>query len=189
MGIEKYAATPITHALAVPAIGGGFKFMFDQGATACAHLPTYLAKTKFKNSEGGCFQSAFGTDLELFPWLMQNPQQMANFNDLMAGQRQNRTEWWDVCSVDEVLLKDFPGDDSVLLVDVGGNRGYDLEGLKKKQVNLPGKLILQDLPQVLADVGDLSEDIVRMEHDFFTPQPVKGNEIINLPADIRLLTP
>ena len=101
---------------------------------------------------------------------------MGNFNDLMAAQRLDRVDWFDYCNVKYILLEGYKGSNTPLLVDIGGNRGYDLEGLKKKfpEVNGPGKLIVQDLPPVIADITDLDEEIVRMEHDFFTPQPVKG---------------
>jgi hypothetical protein len=136
-------------------------------------LPAFLAKTGFKNPEGGVFQSAFNTPLDLFPWLMEHPDQMSNFNDLMAGQRQNRTEWYDFCPVEDILLRGYKGGDSALLVDIGGNRGYDLEGFKQKFPTAEGKLIVQDLPQVIGDINELNEDIVRMEYDFWTPQPVR----------------
>ena len=140
------------------------------------HLTEYLVKTDFKEPRGGCFKSTFNTDLDLFPWLMAHPKMMGNFNDLMAAQRLARVDWFDYCNVKYILLEGYKGSNTPLLVDIGGNRGYDLEGLKKKfpEVNGPGKLIVQDLPPVIADITDLDEEIVRMEHDFFTPQPVKG---------------
>lgn len=133
-------------------------------------------KTGFKEPEGGCFKSAFNTDLDLFPWLMKHPEQMGNFNDCMAGQRLNRILWFACAPVEDILLKGYKGGDAPFLVDIGGNRGYDLESLKQKypSLNGNGKLILQDLPPVIADVGELDPEIVKMEYDFHTPQPVRG---------------
>jgi hypothetical protein len=149
---------------------------YDFASACCLHLTEYLIKTDFKEPHGGCFKSAFNTDMDLFPWLMSHPKHMSNFNDLMAVQRLARANWFKYCHVESILLDGYKGENTPLLVDVGGNRGYDLQGLKQKYpaVGGPGKLIVQDLPQVIADINDLDEDIVRMEYDFFAPQPVKG---------------
>ncbi|KAK0108211.1 hypothetical protein ONS95_003031 [Cadophora gregata] len=177
-GYEKYAATPITKILTVPSVGGGFKFMFDQAATSVVHMPQYLAKTSFKNPEGpsGNFQSAFNTDLQMFPWLMEHPEQMSNFNDLMMGQRMNRIEWFNFADVDSILFDGYNAShvDGTLLIDVGGGRGHDLEAFRKQFPEAKGSLVLQDLPPVIDDIKELHEDIVRMKHDFFTPQSVEG---------------
>lgn len=62
-----------------------------------------------------------------------------------------------------------------LLVDVGGSHGHDLVRLLARVPDLPaGCLVLQDLPDVLADAGELDERIVKMPYDFFEPQPVVG---------------
>ena len=64
--------------------------------------------------------------------------------------------------------------DDVLLVDIGGSIGHDLAEFKSKWPDLPGRLILQDLPAVVANADGLHETIEVMPHDFFTPQPVQG---------------
>ena len=150
--------------------------MFDEAATAVVHMPQFLTQTSFKNPEGpmGCFQSAFKTESELFPWLMKHPEQMSNFNDLMAGQRLSRIEWFDVAPAESILLNSELEKGSALLVDIGGNRGNDLEAFKKRYPKLTGQLVLQDLPLVLADIKELDTEIARTPHDFFTPQPVTG---------------
>jgi hypothetical protein len=110
---------------------------------------------------------------------MEHPEQMSNFNDCMASQRMHRSDWFSSFSVENILLNGYEGDGTTLLVDIGGNRGYDLQGLKNNYpaVSGKGKLILQDLPQVLSDISELDEDIVRMAYDFYTPQPVKGKQV------------
>ena len=59
-----------------------------------------------------------------------------------------------------------------LLVDGGGGRGHDLEKFRKTFVNVPGRLILQDLPGVIENIEDLDTSIGRVAHDFTAPQPV-----------------
>ena len=152
--------------------------MFDQAATSVIHMPEFLARTSFKNPEGpmGNFQSAFNTELQMFPWLMEHPQQMSNFNDLMMGQRMNRIEWFNFADVDIILLNGFgeTTENATLLVDVGGGRGHDLEAFRNRFPDAKGSLILQDLPPVIDDIKELHSNIVRMKYDFFTPQSVEG---------------
>jgi hypothetical protein len=70
-------------------------------------------------------------------------------------------------------------DNDVLLVDVGGNQGHDLVRFRKKHPQAPGRLILQDLPAVVA--GHTDETIEAMAYSFLDPQPVKGESaIINM---------
>ena len=53
--------------------------------------------------------------------------------------------------------------------------GHELANFHKAHPDVPGRLILQDLPIVLDKVRDNpSQDIELMNYDFFTPQPVKG---------------
>lgn len=149
---------------------------YDQAATCASHLPVYLAETEFAEPTGGFFKNAFCTDIDLFPWLMAHPKPLSNFNDCMVEQRLHRVDWFNFTPVEDVLIERYKGGNAPLLVDIGGNRGYDLDGLKRKYpaVNGQGKLILQDLPQVIEDIGDLDEETVRMAFDFHTRQPVRG---------------
>lgn len=143
------------------------------------HMPAFLSKTSYQNPQGpnGCFQSAFNTNQQLFPWLMEHPEQMRNFNDMMVGWKMNSNDWLTFVDMHALLLDGaHPSPDATLLVDVGGGRGADLASFKKAFPTAQGKLVVQDLPPVIADIDitDLDERIVRMPHDFFTAQPVKG---------------
>jgi hypothetical protein len=62
--------------------------------------------------------------------------------------------------------------------DVGGGNGYDIAELYQKHPNLPGRLTLQDLPDVIASVKDLPKPVEPMAYDFFTEQPIKGKNFI-----------
>ncbi|KAI0405306.1 sterigmatocystin 8-O-methyltransferase [Xylaria palmicola] len=63
-----------------------------------------------------------------------------------------------------------PVDDSALLVDIGGGLGHDILAFHDKYPN-NGKLILQDLPDVIKNCRDLPPDVEAMGYDFFTDQP------------------
>lgn len=58
---------------------------------------------------------------------------------------------------------------------MGGNTGQDILGFHKAHPNLPGRLIIQDLPATIQSLDTAKlEPVEAMAHDFFTPQPVKG---------------
>ena len=42
------------------------------------------------------------------------------------------------------------GDNDVILVDMGGGQGYDISKFRSQWPDIPGQLILQDLPGVIA---------------------------------------
>ena len=65
-------------------------------------------------------------------------------------------------------------DDAVLIIDVAGGHGHDLESFRRRFPDAKGRMILQDLPVVIRDVQNLDPRIERMEHDMFLPQPIKG---------------
>lgn len=112
---------------------------------------------------------------ELF---VHDPELRRNFGGYMKGQLEFRLDWTQVYDV-AAILDGFdggaaPGSDK-LLVDVGGSHGHDLERVLARVPDLPaGCLVLQDLPNVLADAGSVDERIVKMPYDFFEPQPVIG---------------
>jgi hypothetical protein len=81
-------------------------------------------------------------------------------------------QWTELYPVETRMIEGFEeGEDSVILVDVGGGFGHQAKLLKDTFPNLPGRLIVQDLHQMKG------EDIAEIEfqaHDFYQEQPVKG---------------
>lgn len=127
----------------------------------------------------------YATGSEFWDHLNKTPIHSETFNDFMATRRQGRPSWYDIYPVDGELLsfssnaETNPGEGrDVLLVDVGGNRGHDLVKLKTKYPKLGGRLILQDLPDVVAHAFLDSDDmaIEAMPHDFFQPQPIRRTD-------------
>ena len=119
------------------------------------------------------FQWAFSTKLSYFEWAHNDPEMMDSFNTLMKVS--TRSHWLDWFPVDSELLSGFSGKEGdVLLVDVGGGHGHDVERFLSRYPQSKGHLILQDLPATISSIQELSEGIGRSGHDFFTPQPVKG---------------
>lgn len=74
--------------------------------------------------------------------------------------------------------------DRPILVDVGGGGGQAIVQIMNAHPELPAeKFVLQDLkePIELARAGSfLPKGVQTMEHDFWTPQPVKGRWLITV---------
>ena len=111
------------------------------------------------------------TKLHYFDWLKSQPKHQSAFNTVMGIQRMNRGEEWFKCYPVEDRLR--AASTEPLLVDVGGGLRHDLLVFKKAFPELPGRLIIQDLPVVIDDIKDPPYGIEAMKHDFFTPQPIK----------------
>ena len=110
------------------------------------------------------------------------PERVCPFNNQMNDRVTGLSSWDDTQLRplekklgEEVGDKDVPV--PVLIVDVGGGKGRDLKAFHEKYPTLPGQLVLQDRASVLddAEVKGLDDKIKVMEHDFFTPQPIKGD--------------
>ena len=144
-----------------------------------AKIPQYLQETGYKcptDNTKAPLQFAFQTNLEAFQFWGQSPEILENFNTLMTGIRGARPSWVHWFPVKEQILSGFSGKkEDVLLVDVAGGRGHDVTAFKKKFPDVPGHVVLEDLPQVIADIDSLDQTIKCIEYDFFTPQPIKGD--------------
>ena len=97
------------------------------------------------------------------------------FSAFMVSRRKGHLSWYDKFPTEEMLFRGLnKGENAVLVVDVGGNQGHDLLGMRRKYPSQRGTLILQDLPEVIEKLNLVEDGIICMQHDFFTPQPVKG---------------
>lgn len=153
---------------------------FTKGIMA---LPDFLKKTNYQNPTSPtdtAFQMGYETDMGFFGYVQQEPLTAKQFNNHMSVYAQGRVRWMDpgFYPVQEQLIDGVTiGGDDVLLVDVGGSFGHDISDFRRKWPGVPGRLVLQDLPEVVVSVKDLHPSIDVTGHDFFTEQPVKGTEI------------
>ena len=147
-------------------------------------LPSFLARTGYRSptESARCpFQDGVKTEEGLFDWLPKHPKYFQNFTLFMTGMREGRSTWLDFFPFDEQVSKGFEtrGNlDSVILVDVGGGIGHEVEQIKKKYPQIAGTFVLQDKPDTLEQALKIPGMQV-MPHDFFTPQPIEGQ--LNFP--------
>lgn len=111
----------------------------------------------------------------MFEWLKENPEHRKYFDSYMAGRRSEMLRWFEIYPVAGTLATNLrSGPKDVFLVDIGASQGHDLIRFKEICNKLPGRLILQDLPETIESLQNLPPGIEPMAYDFFTPQPITG---------------
>lgn len=95
-----------------------------------------------------------------------------------------RVPWYEIYPAATEL--DVPGYsekyEPPLLVDVGGNTGYDSASFKAANPHIKGRAVVQDLAETLSR-SVAPEGVERQVYDCFTPQPIKGKPINMRPYD------
>jgi hypothetical protein len=76
-------------------------------------------------------------------------------------------------------------EDAVLMVDVGGGVGGQVAAFRKAYADLPGRCILQDLPDTMKGIKAPLEGVEVMPYNFFEAQPVKGEHPTRLRWDAK----
>jgi hypothetical protein len=142
-------------------------------------MPTYIASLVNNPSldrPETMFERGHGTELNFFEYVYSRPGMLQQFAGHMASSRHGQPSWMDPSfyPVRELLVDGADPDGDVFLVDVGGSTGGDLVRFHAAHPDVPGRLVLQDLPGVIAGVKGLDPKIEAMGHDFFEEQPVKG---------------
>ncbi|KAI0546328.1 sterigmatocystin 8-O-methyltransferase [Xylaria curta] len=177
VGDRTWQATPVTQAMAVEGVAAGFRMIEEMVMGAAIKAPKYLRETGYRcptNPNDGFMQYAFQTKLSSFELFHSIPWVMKDFNSFMGSSMGARQIWLDWYPMQERLIDGSdPSNDPALLVDIGGGWGHDIIAFHNKYPN-KGKLILQDLPDVIKDCRALPPGVEGMGYDFFTEQPVKG---------------
>ncbi|KAI5204008.1 hypothetical protein E4T38_04842 [Aureobasidium subglaciale] len=179
-GPDSYSLTDFTRSLADPDQSAAFPFIYEVKSPTYASLPRYLKNEGYRNpigkSPAACaFTLGTKFDGTLFDYFAQNPDVNERFGRCMKGFAGNLVSWVDQYPTEKLL----DGLDQVIVVDVGGSTGHDLNAFQRKHRLAPARLILQDLPEVVAK-ANVEDGIQLMAHDFFTPQPIKGARVYYL---------
>lgn len=138
-------------------------------------LPEFLAETKYQNPTDSThtpFQKGHGTDLVPFLWLQDKPTYLNNFGSWMTASREGQNTFLDIFPFEKEVASNMKPE-TPLFVDIGGSVGHQCVALKKRLPKIPGRVILQDLPPVIAHAIP-EEGVEPMAHDFMTEQPIKG---------------
>jgi len=120
-----------------------------------------------------CFAHQTG-DKSIWEYIGQYPERLAALNFGMGAQSQAAAWTVGIFPFELELSQIKTDDDTVLLVDIGGGKGHVTKQIKALVGDVKGKIILQERPEVIAEISDPLNGIEVMEYDFFTPQPIKG---------------
>ncbi|KAL4804202.1 S-adenosyl-L-methionine-dependent methyltransferase [Aspergillus unguis] len=178
-GLDEYTPTGLSKVLTAEKYSDAFPLMTSRFIKGILALPAFLKKTNYRNPTSAsdtAFSLGYNSELDFFQHVQREPITARQFNNHMGVYAQGRARWMDpgFYPVQEQLIEGANiTKDDVLLVDVGGSFGHDLLEFHRKWPGVPGRLVLQDLEQVVASVKDLPS-IEVTGHDFFTEQPVKG---------------
>jgi hypothetical protein len=113
--------------------------------------------------------------LTVFEFMAKDPYIRSRFNTAMQAATQGSAWAIPIYPFQAELKKLETNDETVLLVDVGGGRGQATMQIKALCPNIKGRMIIEDLPEVTADIKEtLPDGIEVLPYDFFTPQPING---------------
>jgi hypothetical protein len=143
----------------------------------------YFEANGYKNPSDafdGPHQFAKNTKQHVFEWMGERPKIQNAFNKVMGMSIREKVDFYQMYPVAERLQVSSP--EEVMIVDVGGGLGHELAGFRKSNPDLQGKVILEDLPNVIdeAKKKGLADGVEAIGHDFFEPQPVKGAKAYHL---------
>lgn len=134
-----------------------------------------------ENPRDGFIQYAHQTKLHVFEYLDSLPPLLRDFHLFMGNTMGAREYWHDWYDVRGRLLEGFDSSkNQAVLVDIGGGKGHDVKSFysafMEASTEQERKLILQDLPHVIEAIPDneLPPAVVKMSHDFFKEQTVRG---------------
>lgn len=117
------------------------------------------------------FKLAFDTDLNAYSWFGQHPAQLNHFNTYMALRRNPNSTWLSVYPVAEEA-GGWPSE-KPLYVNIGGGVGHQCAQFREKYPDIPGRVVLQDLPHSVAQALP-TPGVENMAHNMLDPQPIVG---------------
>ncbi|KAJ4339007.1 hypothetical protein N0V95_007900 [Ascochyta clinopodiicola] len=171
---DTFTANRISIALAHPDVLGAFPHVTDLHALTAQVLPRYLRDHKYQDmtdTKDLPFHLALGTDLPPFEWLKKHPEQMKAMGHAMRIERMH--SWVESYPIGKDIGSFQSAADSALLVDVGGGFGQQSVAFKAQLPSAQGRVVVQDVASTLAYAPKI-DGIEFQEHDFFTPQPIRG---------------
>lgn len=158
-----------------------FSQMYDFVGKAVYTMPAFLASTKYQNPTNymdSPFQYGHQTRLGFWEYLKEDPERMKLFSSGMqslatvgSGMRSSGAY-----PFEEELGREEVKETDVLVVDVGGGRGQALEAIKASWPASKGRMVLQDVRDVIddAEASELPGFIEPMAASFRERQPVEG---------------
>lgn len=164
--------------LANPTFATAYLECMDFMLPCFAALPQKFADERYKSAQSDprdlAFQRACHLQGEsLFEFLTANPGIAASFSQLMSTWGSHDYQPYEVYPVGRLQHNFDASTSDIILVDVGGGWGQKSIALKQAYPSFPGRIIVQDLPHIIAS-APATQLVEWQVHDFFEEQPVKG---------------
>ncbi|KAL8825081.1 MAG: hypothetical protein Q9191_004631, partial [Dirinaria sp. TL-2023a] len=180
---ELAAATGADGVLLVHLLTWDFNRSFDVLSPVWNKLPAYLATHNYQNPTHAmdvAFHAAHNTNYNFIQFLATKPDLNRSLQTYLSGFNEGLINWMDFYPVEKKLVAGARQDpDAIMFVDIGGGMGYETVALKKRFPHLPGRCVVQDLPNNIQG-QELAAGVETMAHDYFTPQPLKGARVYYL---------
>ena len=185
--VDQFLPTRLSKALTQSMYADGFPVLHEVVDPPVYKLHEHLSRTKYQNPKDplDCpFQLGHGTRNHYFQWMQEHPKLWTMFNNHMTGTHAGLSNWMDkkYYPLEENLVQGAKLEaDAIFFIDVGGGNGHDLEELCRQNPQLNKCMILQDQASVIDELKDTKLDfrIQPMAHNFFQPQPIKGEFPVN----------
>lgn len=181
---DGYQATNITKALGNDDHANSMRWARTITAKGALNLPDWLQTHEYKDPIGiqpTSWTSSIPTDKHPYGWLAENPWALELAQAHMRVQREGRPVFFDALNFEKRFAQNATSE-TILFVDIGGATGPQSRTLRERFPNLPGRILLQDRPEVAEKwKSDLATVNIEAEvHDIFAPQPVKGARVYYL---------
>ncbi|KAI9723448.1 MAG: hypothetical protein M1828_004178 [Chrysothrix sp. TS-e1954] len=187
VGSQRYQANEVTRIQETAGAKGALVTTNEWVFPIGAQIRTWLRSgTSAKQTSSPRTQPPYDFALGESCWetLRRKPEWKKAFDDNMTARNEIHTiPWFDKYPAMETLDdKQIYTEDTVRIVDIGGNKGFDLNRFASRHPEYTGELILQDLAETLHTIAPntLDKRITIQVHDFFTEQPVKDADIYYL---------
>ncbi|KAI1113187.1 S-adenosyl-L-methionine-dependent methyltransferase [Nemania sp. NC0429] len=181
LGDDSFGPSKITKNLTSRICSVGVSFYFQVLSRVYLAVPQFLKEVNYKSDMDPnycAWNIAHETSEPPWKWLQSQPQLAKATGEWMAVHRDGLPTFLDATDFEE-FVQDTT-DTTPLLVDVGGGVGHQCLAFRLKYPTIPGRVILQELDNVVALAessplpGFRDSGIEVQVHDFFTPQPIKG---------------
>ena len=161
-----------------------FKQMYDLLGKGVYSMPYFLAYTKYQNPidyDNSAFQYGHQSPLGFWEYLREDRERSKVFNSGMQSLATigGATSGAGPFPFDTEIGSEEVGETDVLIVDVGGGKGQALEAIKVSFPALKGRMVLQDIGEVIEDAqaNGLPGFIEPMAASFFERQPIEGKHL------------
>lgn len=180
-GIDEFAASNVSRTWTIPGYQGAVRFYTELSLPGISYMPKFLKDLEYNNPEDATrtavllSQGLQGTPF--FQWITTRPENLKDFAQFMQVQRFEMPTWMSVYPYTEKTENLAP--ERPLFVDVGGGFGHQSIALRMALPDLPNKVIVEDLPNLINTIPK-HEGVEFIAQDFFQPQQIKGAKIYYL---------